>query len=215
MSSPYRHLPSSEPNGERANAAPARRALLAVKARVTGAHRRLHRWTQTGWATSSICAWAILQASLVPGPVETFYLPCALADRKRVWRFAGSAIAGSLLGALLAFGIGYYAFDSIGVRLLSFVGVDAGELARGRNLFASHGWLLVALSAVTPVSLKLSSIAAGAFGVPVSQFVLAVFAGRSIRFLASATVIYFASDLTRRWRRAKLEAPGPAGLDAG
>src|SRR5215470_319733 len=161
MPSPQQFVPAPEPSSENARASFAKRALLAMRARAGTVNRRLQKWTQTGWATSSICAWAILQASVVPGPVETFYLPCALADRKRVWRFAGSAIAGSLLGALVAFAIGHYAFDSIGLKLLSLIGVNAAELARGRELFVSHGWLLVALSTVTPVSLKLSNIAAG------------------------------------------------------
>jgi membrane protein YqaA with SNARE-associated domain len=175
------------------------RQRVSMRRRLRGIYLVVHRWAESGWATSAIGAWAFLQASLVPGPVEAFFLPLALADRKRVWRFATAAVVGSSLGALLAFAIGYFAFDTIGVHVIAMLGFDGTDVARSRALFAAHGWLLVFLSTVTPVSLKLSSIAAGAFGVPVAQFALVVFAGRSLRFLATAAVVYYAGERLARY----------------
>lgn len=170
-----------------------------LRAGVRRIYLTVHAWAETGWATSAIGTWAFLQASVVPGPVEAFFLPLALADRKRVWRFASAAILGSSLGALLAFSIGYFAFDSIGLRIIDLLGFDGTDVARSRALFAAHGWMLVFLSTVTPISLKLSSIAAGAFGVPFSHFAMAVLTGRALRFLATAAVVYYAGERLSRY----------------
>ena len=167
---------------------------LALRNRARRVYATVHAWAETGWATSAIGTWAFLQASVVPGPVEAFFIPLALADRKRVWRFASAAILGSSLGALLAFAIGYFAFDTIGLHVIGLLGFDSADIARSRALFAAHGWMLVFLSTVTPISLKLSSIAAGAFGVPFQHFAVAVFTGRALRFLATAMVVYYAGE---------------------
>ena len=170
-----------------------------LRAGVRRIYQTVHAWAETGWATSAIGTWAFLQASVVPGPVEAFFIPLALADRKRVWRFATAAILGSSLGALLAFGIGYFAFDTVGLRIIHGLGFDGTDVARSRALFAAHGWMLVFLSTVTPISLKLSSIAAGAFGVPFPHFAAAVVTGRALRFLATAAVVYYAGERLTRY----------------
>jgi membrane protein YqaA with SNARE-associated domain len=165
---------------------------------------RLHRWAEKGWATSLVGAWAVLQASVVPGPVEALFLPFGLADRQKVWRFAGAAIVGSVLGSLIAFGIGHYAFDTLGVRLLRLMGVGANDIARTGALFETHGWVLVLVGTLTPGPLKLVSMAAGAFGVPLSHFAAAILVGRSVRFLVGALVMYSAGKrlafLAGKWR---------------
>src|SRR5688572_20302375 len=74
----------------------------------------LHRLAEAGWATTAIGGWAFLQASVVPGPVDGVLVPLGLADPKRAWRFAGAALFGSTLGALVAYTIGAVAFESVG-----------------------------------------------------------------------------------------------------
>lgn len=170
-----------------------------LRAGVRRIYLTVHRWAETGWATSAIGTWAFLQASVVPGPVEVFFIPLALADRKRVWRFASAAILGSSLGALLAFGIGHFAFDTVGTWIITLLGFDGTDVARSRALFAAHGWIVVFVSTVTPISLKLSSIAAGAFGVPFPHFAAAVFTGRALRFLATGAVVYYAGERLSRY----------------
>ena len=123
-----------------------------------------------------------------------------------MWRFALSAIIGSALGALVSFGIGRFAFDSVGVPILGALGFCLDDVAQSRALFASHGWMLVVLSAAMPISLKMTGIAAGAFGVPFFHFAVAVFAGRAVRFFATAAVILYAGEkLSRRAERRRAE----------
>ena len=70
-------------------------------------------------------------------------------------------------------------------------------------MFARHGWLLVFWSTVSPLSTKLTCIAAGAFGLPFIEFIPALVVGRVIRFAVLTVLLRFAGErlLARLVRR--------------
>src|SRR5918999_479957 len=150
---------------------------------------QLHRLAEAGWATTAVGAWGFLQASVVPGPVDGVIVPLGLADPQRAWRFAGSALVGCTLGSLVAFTIGTAAFETVGRVVLAWLGVAAPEIEQFRSTFKEKGLWLVLLSTVTPLSSKLVSIAAGAFGVPPLPFVATIVLGRGVRFGVVAAVV--------------------------
>ena len=178
---------------------PLARARAIARSCVRRAVLRVHRWAEAGWATSAVGAWAFLQSSILPGPAETLLVPLGLAEPHRVWRFAGSAAVGSFAGALVSFTIGQFAFYSVGLPLLGLLGFDMLDVERSRALFADHGLLLVGLSTITPLSLKLTSMAAGAFGIPAGRFAMLVFVGRVVRFFVVAAVVYYSGERLSRW----------------
>src|SRR5919202_5438463 len=91
-----------------------RRLSERLSAAAVRALARLHRLAEAGWAATAVSVWAFLQASVVPGPVDVVLVPLGLADPKRAWRFAWSAVLGSVLGAFVAYVVGAVAFESIG-----------------------------------------------------------------------------------------------------
>lgn len=167
---------------------------------------RLHALAEAGWAVSAVVIYNLLQGSVLPGPADALFLPLGLADDRRVWHFAAAATAGSVLGAMIAWAIGYFAFDTIGLSVLGLVGFDAADAERYRDTFAKHGWLLLFLSTVTPVSTKLVSIAAGAFGLSFVPFLLILGAGRAIRYVVLALVVVYAGHKLQHWVRKTPEA---------
>jgi membrane protein YqaA with SNARE-associated domain len=165
--------------------------------RVTGGVRALaslHRLAEAGWAATAVGAWAFLQAAAVPGPVDGVIVPLGVADPKRVWRFAWCALVGSTLGALVAYTVGSLAFETIGRPLLHWLGVGGPEIDRVREMFKQNGLWLVLVSTVTPLSVKLVAVAAGAFGVPVVPFVATFAIGRAFRFGVLAAVVRYCGD---------------------
>src|ERR671914_2412282 len=96
----------------RATSVPARSAGRLSRGAVR-ALAQLHRLAEAGWAATAVGAWAFLQASVVPGPVDGVIVPLGLADPKRAWRFAWSALAGSTAGGIVAYTIGTVAFESV------------------------------------------------------------------------------------------------------
>src|ERR671914_784637 len=83
---------------------------------------QLHRLAEAGWAATAVGAWAFLQASFVPGPVDGVLVPLGLADPRRAWRFAWTALAGSTAGGIVAYTIGTVAFESVGRSILGWLG---------------------------------------------------------------------------------------------
>src|SRR5918992_838681 len=94
----------------------------------------LHRLAEAGWAATAVGTWAFLQASVVPGPVDGVLVPLGLADPRRAWRFAWSALAGSTLGALVAYTVGALAFETVGRPLLAWLGVAQLEAEQFRAM---------------------------------------------------------------------------------
>lgn len=180
----------------------------SIRARIASLYDRLHRLAEAGWAVTAIALYNLMQGSVLPGPADALFLPLGLADTPRVWRFAAAAVAGSVVGAMIAWGIGYFAFETVGLPVLGLVGFDAADVDRYRDVFEKHGWLLLFLSTVTPVSTKLISIAAGAFGLAFVPFVLVLAAGRAVRFAVMSLIVIYAGHRLQRWvRTPQSEAP--------
>lgn len=181
-----------------ATAAP-RRSRERLSNGAVRALAQLHRLAEAGWAATAVGTWAFLQASVVPGPVDGVLVPLGLADPKRAWRFAWSALTGSTLGAVVAYTIGALAFESVGRALLGWLGVAAPEVDHFRGVFTEKGLWLVLLSTVTPLSGKLVAIAAGAFGIPVLPFVATMVIGRGVRYGVVAGVVRYFGDRVERY----------------
>lgn len=160
---------------------------------------RCHQWAESGWGGAAVGGWGFLQGSVVPGPSDAVLIPLGIADPGRVYRLAAWATLGATLGGLVAYLIGLTAFDQLGRPLLELIGVSPARLAASRDAFARHGWQLVLLSTVSPLSTKAICLAAGAFGVPAWQFAPALLAGRALRFLAIALAVRLAGPRMLDW----------------
>ena len=163
----------------------------------------LHRWAESGWAGTATATWEVLQSSVVPGPSGAVFAPLALADPERASRLAIWATIGAIAGGCIAYLIGAEAFESIGRTVLSTLGVSDARLQSTEAMFARHGWMLVFVATISPLSTKLTCIAAGAFGLPLAQFLPALMVGRAIRFAVLTVLFRFAGEriLARLARR--------------
>ena len=154
----------------------------------------LHRWAESGWAGAATATWELFQSAILPGPSGVVFFPLAIADPPRAPRLAVWGLAGAVVGGCIAYAIGAHAFDALGRPMLSALGVGEAKIAASEAAFARHGWLLVFASTISPLSTKLTCIAAGAFGLPIVQFVPALFIGRAIRFGVLTVLLRFAGD---------------------
>ena len=163
--------------------------------------RALHWWAESGWAVTATTTWEVMQSSVVPGPSGAVFAPLAVADPPRAPLLAAWGTAGAVTGGCIAYLIGARAFDGFGRDVLSMLGVSDATLASSQVMFDQHGWLLVFVSTISPLSSKLACIAAGGFGVPFVAFLPALVVGRAIRFAALTVLLRFAGErLLRRYR---------------
>ncbi len=114
-------------------------------------------------------------------PPEVFMTPPIIADKKRALPITLAASLGSLVGGAVAYAIGLWLFDSVGVWLIqNFASMEKFALAQ--DMFIRHGILIIFITAVTPVPYKLMAICAGFLHFPALIFlgVSAIF--RTLRF---------------------------------
>ncbi len=102
-------------------------------------------------------------------PPEVFMTPPIIANKKRAIPVVIAASLGSIVGGIIAYCIGLWLFDSVGIWIIeNFASMEKFELAQ--NLFIRHGIFIIFLTAVTPVPYKLMAITAGFMGFPAVLF---------------------------------------------
>lgn len=102
-------------------------------------------------------------------PPEVFMTPPIIANKKRAIPVVIAASLGSVVGGIIAYCIGLWLFDSVGIWIIeNFASMEKFELAQ--NLFIRHGIFIIFLTAVTPVPYKLMAITAGFMGFPAVLF---------------------------------------------
>ncbi|MCC7052405.1 MAG: DedA family protein [Gemmatimonadaceae bacterium] len=158
------------------------------------------RFAHARGAVPATFGWNLAQGSVVPGPSELLLAPLVLADPPRGWRLAAAATTGSVLGGCIAWWLGAAAFETIGRPLLGYIGISDTMLARAMALMARHGWLFIIGSVLTPVSAKAVSIGAGAVGMPLPVFALALTTGRALRFSVVVVLLRTSAGVLHRWR---------------
>ncbi|MDR2269219.1 MAG: VTT domain-containing protein [Rickettsiales bacterium] len=96
-------------------------------------------------------------------PTEVFMTPPIIAKRKNAVPVVIAASLGSIVGGTIAYLIGAYLFDSVGVWLIETFS-NFEKFAIARKLFFEHGLFIVFMTAFTPIPYKLMTLCAGFLG---------------------------------------------------
>ena len=156
--------------------------------------RRLYEWVLS-WAEHRSAQWALFglsfaEASFFPVPPDVLLMAMAIGKPRRALRFALVCLAGSLLGGLFGYLLGYQFHALIGKPIIDLY--SAGDqYEKVRELFETWNVFAVAVAGFTPIPFKVFTIAAGAFRVNLLTFFLAAAASRSARFFLVAGLIYY------------------------
>jgi membrane protein YqaA with SNARE-associated domain len=168
----------------------------------------LARWSAFLWALlQPLGSWGVFAIAAIDSaffglPLDPVVGGYVYRHPERFWLYTIMAAAGSALGSLIIYGIGY----EMGELLLE-KRMGPAKFARMRERFERHEFLALMLPAMMPppFPFKLFALSAAVFEMHFSHFMLAIFAGRVARFLIlSALVIKFgpravtfAGDLVR------------------
>ena len=102
-------------------------------------------------------------------PPEVFMTPAIVANKKRAVPITLAAALGSIVGGLIAYMIGLWLFDSVGLWLIEhFASMEKFELTQA--MFNKYGIMIIILTAVTPIPYKLLAICAGFLNYPIAIF---------------------------------------------
>ena len=138
------------------------------------------------WGLGGVFAVALLDSSSIPVPMDAVLALYVWNDRPRFLLYVLLASVGSAIGGLVPYGLG-----RAGGELFLLKRVDKERLEQLRSKFERQEFLALMIPSMLPppTPWKLFVFAAGVFEMRVLPFMLAVTAGRMIRWLVLSLLV--------------------------
>jgi membrane protein YqaA with SNARE-associated domain len=138
------------------------------------------------WGIWGVGAVAVLDSSSIPVPMDAILAIYVWNDKPHFWLYCLLAAAGSAIGGLLPYGLG-----RAGGELFLLKRVNRAKFERLRNRFERQEFLAVMIPSMMPppTPWKVFIFASGVFEMRVPNFLLAVFVGRMVRWLALSLLV--------------------------
>lgn len=164
-------------------------------------YARVMQWTAHRHAPYYLFGLSFAEASFFPLPPDIMLAPMALGKPAMAWRYALLTTLASVLGGLLGYLIGHFAFELV-EPLLHRAGYWERYL-EVRQWFAVWGFWAVFLAGFSPIPYKLFTITAGVVSMAFAPFMLASAIGRGARFFLVAGLMRWGGermdDMLRRY----------------
>ena len=163
--------------------------------------KKSSKFTKSRLAYPFIFVLCFLESIVFPFPQEVFMIPMMASDRDRIFKIAWFALLGSLLGAIAAYFIGMYLFESIGMYILNLYGLYE-TFTNFSNQVSEYGFLYVFVGGFTPVPFKIVTLSSGFIGINFLIFIAASIISRSIRFFLIGYIIWkFGEDIMKSFEK--------------
>jgi membrane protein YqaA with SNARE-associated domain len=133
------------------------------------------------------------ESSFFPIPPDVMLAPMAMAKPHRAMWYALICTIASVLGALLGYAIGAFAYESIGSLIVS-----PAKLDQFRAWYQDWGAALILVKGVLPIPFKLITIASGVAGYSLFWFVILCLITRGARFFAVAGLFNYLGPTGRQ-----------------
>lgn len=143
-------------------------------------------------ATKYLAVLSFAESSFFPVPPDVMLAPMVLANQEKAIRLALITTIASVLGGMMGYAIGFFAFDLIQVWLEGSRYWTKFQLAE--QWFANWGFWAIFIAGFSPIPYKVFTIAAGALSMLFIPFVLASFVGRGARFFLVAGLLAWGGE---------------------
>ncbi|MBU0482089.1 MAG: DedA family protein [Proteobacteria bacterium] len=147
-------------------------------------------WLKTPYGVWVLFLVAVAESSFFPIPPDVFLMALCISSPERSFRYGAICTAGSVLGGILGYALGFWFMDLVGARIIEIYGLG-GKYELVQGLYQKYDAWAVGAAGFTPLPYKLFTITAGAFRIDFSTFVIVSFFARSARFAMVAGLIYF------------------------
>ena len=147
-------------------------------------------WAETSYAIPALMALAFAESSFFPIPVDILLIAMAVAIPKRSFEYASYASLFSVMGGVGGYIIGSQFMEMMGWPIIHFYGYES-QFNSLSETFRHYNFFAVLAAALTPIPYKVFTITAGAVSSDFMEFFVASAMGRTFRFFAVATFIYF------------------------
>tara|TARA_B110001454_G_scaffold218101_1_gene245125 strand:- start:3304 stop:3906 length:603 start_codon:yes stop_codon:yes gene_type:complete len=146
-------------------------------------------FTQSKYAYPFIFFVGFLEAIIFPFPQEIFMIPMMAAEKSKIFKIAFISLLGSIIGAVFAYFIGMYLFETIGTYILNLYTLQYAYDSFAQNISA-NGFLYVFIGGFTPIPFKVITLSSAGLGVGFYIFIIGSIISRSARFFLVGFIIW-------------------------
>tara|TARA_Y100000748_G_C15386332_1_gene445712 strand:- start:114 stop:698 length:585 start_codon:yes stop_codon:yes gene_type:complete len=164
--------------------------------------RKLYDWTlekskhkNAPWFLAFI---SFIESSFFPIPPDIILIPMIIANKFRAWTYAFICTISSVLGGVGGYIIGYFFYNSIGMLIIQYYGLD-NQFNNFESYYNDLGIWIVLGAGFTPFPFKFITIASGLFGLNFYLFVSVAFLARGLRFYILAYLLKLFGDWIARF----------------
>lgn len=162
-------------------------------------------WAETPYGPAALFLLALAEASFFPIPPDVLLIPLALGSRLKSFRFAMNCSAGSIIGAVLGYGLGHFLWWEGGGQFTGLAhfffnhipGFTEVFFSSVQTKFETWNFWIVFTAGFTPIPFKVFTISAGAFDISFPMFLIASTLSRSARFFLVGWLILKYGDPIR------------------
>jgi membrane protein YqaA with SNARE-associated domain len=155
-------------------------------------YTRTMQWSRHPHAPAYLAGLSFAESSFFPIPPDVMLAPMSMARPKQAWFFAALTTLASVIGGMLGYLIGLYAFDLVQPWLHSW-GYWEGYL-NTKEWFVEWGFWAIFLAGFSPIPYKIFTITAGVIGMAFLPFVVASVIGRGARFFLVAALMAWGGE---------------------
>lgn len=153
-------------------------------------------WSETKWGPLALFLLALTEASFFPLPPDVLLIALCLGMPKKSFRYATICLAGTIIGAALAYLLGLYMWQTsdgsyTGMAEWFYAHIFSKEaFDEIRVMFEEYDFWIIFTAGFTPVPYKLFTIAAGVFKLDFLMFMIASLVSRGARFFLVGGLIW-------------------------
>ncbi len=164
------------------------------------------QWSKHRHAGKYLAVLSFAESSFFPIPPDVMLAPMVLAQRQKAWSLALMTTIASVLGGMLGYAIGFFAFDLIQPWLETTHYWSKYQLAE--QWFHDWGFWAIFIAGFSPIPYKVFTIAAGTLSMLFLPFVLASFIGRGARFFLVAGLLSWGGETLEKKLRHYMDIIG-------
>ncbi len=181
-------------------------------------YARALTWARHPRAVYYLCGLSFVEAFIFPIMPEVMLAPMMLGKRHKAFFYANISLLFSLLGSLVGYALGHWAFHALSpllesLHLLAPIETGVENLRQQMNQHWLGLMVVLALAALQPVvPMKFVTWASGIVGVPVIPFLVCMAVGRGKRVWLLALLIRLFGERAERLLHKHIERIGWAAL---
>jgi membrane protein YqaA with SNARE-associated domain len=152
------------------------------------------KWSQHRHAEKYLAGLSCSESMFFPIPPDVMLAPMALSQPQKAWRFALVTTVASVVGGILGYLLGYFAFESFIQPVVVEMGYQ-DKLTQAALWFKEYGVWVVFLAGFSPIPYKVFTISAGFLHMALIPFIIASTIGRGMRFFLVAALMKYGGPM--------------------